>query len=127
MIRYRSIVFGGFVFFSSLFIMPVPGEIMSLSLVTPLLQSIPVPANFPVEQFLAHWWVFPVSILFAMVALASGVSGALFFSPFFMLLRCAAFPSASFIGEFRGFGRRLAIWGVLEPSHRRFTSSQRPT
>ena len=38
------------------------------------------------EQFLAHWWVFPTSILFSTVALASGVSGALFFSPFFMLV-----------------------------------------
>lgn len=47
-------------------------------------QSIPV--GFPVEQFLAHWWVFPASVLFSLVALASGVSGALFFSPFFMLV-----------------------------------------
>jgi uncharacterized membrane protein YfcA len=50
-----------------------------------LLQSVPLLAGFPVEQFLAHWWVFPASILFSGVALASGVSGALFFSPFFML------------------------------------------
>ncbi|MBX0325520.1 sulfite exporter TauE/SafE family protein [Halomicroarcula sp. F13] len=41
---------------------------------------------FPMEQFLAHWWVFPASIAFATVALSSGVSGALFFSPFFMLV-----------------------------------------
>jgi uncharacterized membrane protein YfcA len=41
---------------------------------------------FPMDQFLVHWWVFPVSILFATIALASGVSGALFFSPFFMLV-----------------------------------------
>lgn len=47
---------------------------------------VPVPAGFPVEAFLAHWWVFPSSILFSLVALASGVSGALFFSPFFMLV-----------------------------------------
>jgi uncharacterized membrane protein YfcA len=40
---------------------------------------------FPMERFLAHWWVFPASIAFSTVALASGVSGALFFSPFFML------------------------------------------
>lgn len=45
-----------------------------------------VPAAFPVDQFLAHWWIFPVSIVFAAIALASGVSGALFFSPFFMLV-----------------------------------------
>lgn len=41
---------------------------------------------FPMEQFLSHWWVFPISIVFATVALSSGVSGALFFSPFFMLV-----------------------------------------
>ncbi|QGA84095.1 sulfite exporter TauE/SafE family protein [Halomicrobium sp. LC1Hm] len=44
------------------------------------------PTGFPVDQFLAHWWVFPTSIVFATVALSSGVSGALFFSPFFMLV-----------------------------------------
>jgi uncharacterized membrane protein YfcA len=44
-----------------------------------------VPSGFPVDRFLAHWWVFPASIAFSTVALASGVSGALFFSPFFML------------------------------------------
>ena len=49
-----------------------------------VLQSLP--AGFPVDEFLTHWWVFPASILFSMVALASGVSGALFFSPFFMLV-----------------------------------------
>src|SRR6056297_3092983 len=43
-------------------------------------------AGFPVDQFLAHWWVFPAAILFSLVALSSGVSGALFFSPFFMLV-----------------------------------------
>lgn len=32
------------------------------------------------------WWVFPVSIVFSTVAIGSGVSGALFFSPFFMLV-----------------------------------------
>ena len=36
--------------------------------------------------FLEIWWVFPVSILFSTVAIGSGVSGALFFSPFFMLV-----------------------------------------
>ena len=53
---------------------------------TAVLQSLPLPAGFPVERFLAHWWVFPASIAFSLVALASGVSGALFFSPFFMLV-----------------------------------------
>jgi uncharacterized membrane protein YfcA len=32
------------------------------------------------------WWVFPASIGFSTVAIGSGVSGALFFSPFFMLV-----------------------------------------
>ena len=32
------------------------------------------------------WWVFPISIVFSTVAIGSGVSGALFFSPFFMLV-----------------------------------------
>ncbi|NOZ61371.1 MAG: sulfite exporter TauE/SafE family protein [Calditrichaeota bacterium] len=32
-----------------------------------------------------YWYVFPVSILFATIAMASGVGGATFFSPFFML------------------------------------------
>lgn len=36
-------------------------------------------------QFLSHWWVFPASILFSVVALSAGVSSALFFSPFFIL------------------------------------------
>ncbi|QAU14302.1 sulfite exporter TauE/SafE family protein [Halorubrum sp. BOL3-1] len=50
------------------------------------LQSLPLPTGFPVDRFLAHWWVFPASVVFSLVALASGVSGALFFSPFFMLV-----------------------------------------
>lgn len=36
-------------------------------------------------QALDVWWILPVSILIATVALASGISGALFFSPFFLL------------------------------------------
>ena len=37
-------------------------------------------------EFLELWWVFPVSIIFSTLAIGSGVSGALFFSPFFMLV-----------------------------------------
>ncbi len=36
--------------------------------------------------FLPLWWIFPVSIVLSTVAIGSGVSGALFFSPFFMLV-----------------------------------------
>lgn len=32
------------------------------------------------------WWVFPVSVAIASVALSTGISGALFFSPFFLLV-----------------------------------------
>jgi uncharacterized membrane protein YfcA len=42
--------------------------------------------GFDVEAFWSHWWIFPASVAFATVALATGVSGALFFSPFFMIL-----------------------------------------
>jgi uncharacterized membrane protein YfcA len=66
--------------------LPFLGVGSGVELGTVALQSVPVPAGFPVDRFLAHWWVFPASIVFSMVALASGVSGALFFSPFFMLL-----------------------------------------
>lgn len=75
---------GGFVSVFGLLDVQLLGETVRLGSV--VLQSLPLPADFPVEQFLAHWWVFPASILFALVALASGVSGALFFSPFFMLV-----------------------------------------
>lgn len=38
------------------------------------------------SQVLSVWWVFPVSVAIATVALSTGVSGALFFSPFFLLV-----------------------------------------
>ena len=38
------------------------------------------------DTFSQVWWVFPASIVFSTVAIGSGVSGALFFSPFFMLV-----------------------------------------
>ncbi len=38
-----------------------------------------------IEQVLEVWWVLPTAALFSTVALASGVSGALFFSPFLIL------------------------------------------
>jgi uncharacterized protein len=47
-------------------------------------------------EFLSLWWVFPVSVLFATVAVGSGVSGALFFSPFFMLV--VGLPPAQAVG-----------------------------
>ena len=32
------------------------------------------------------WWIFPAAVAFSTIAIGSGVSGALFFSPFFMLV-----------------------------------------
>lgn len=38
------------------------------------------------NEFVELWWILPVSVLFSTIAVGSGVSGALFFSPFFMLV-----------------------------------------
>ncbi|MEE8470612.1 MAG: sulfite exporter TauE/SafE family protein [Dehalococcoidia bacterium] len=38
------------------------------------------------SQALEVWWVFPVAVGIATLALSSGISGALFFSPFFLLV-----------------------------------------
>jgi uncharacterized membrane protein YfcA len=86
MIRNHSVVLGGTVVLGSVLSLAAPPETTTLTIQSALPQSLPVPAGFPVDRFLAHWWVFPASILFSLVALASGVSGALFFSPFFMLI-----------------------------------------
>jgi uncharacterized membrane protein YfcA len=61
-----------------------------------LLQAAPASSGFTVDRWLAQWWVFPASILFSLVALGSGVSGALFFSPFFILV--VGLPPAQAIG-----------------------------
>ena len=37
------------------------------------------------SEVLSIWWVYPVSVIVATVALSSGISGALFFAPFFLL------------------------------------------
>jgi uncharacterized membrane protein YfcA len=39
-----------------------------------------------VSQALEVWWILPVSICIATIAISSGISGALFFSPFFLLV-----------------------------------------
>jgi len=75
---------------------------------------------FTREQFLAHWWVFPASVAFSFVALAAGVSGALFFSPFFMLvvgLTPAQAIGAGLLTEVFGMGNGLANYvkqGVVD-------------
>jgi uncharacterized membrane protein YfcA len=71
---------------------------------------LPMAAGFPVSEFVAHWWVFPASIVFSAVALSSGVSGALFFSPFFILvvgLQPAQAIGAGLLTEVFGMGNGL--------------------
>ncbi len=56
------------------------------------------------------WWVFPAAVLFSTVAIGSGVSGALFFSPFFMLvvgLAPAQAVGAGLLTEVFGMGNGL--------------------
>ncbi|MEF8802273.1 MAG: sulfite exporter TauE/SafE family protein [Halolamina sp.] len=72
-------------------------------------QSVPVPATFLVDQFLAHWWVLPASIHF-LVALASGVLRALFVSPLCLLVVCLSASQAIGAGlltEVFGMGNGL--------------------
>lgn len=60
--------------------------------------------------FLQLWWVFPASIVFSTLAIGSGVSGALFFSPFFMLvvgLAPAQAVGAGLLTEVFGMGNGL--------------------
>ena len=56
------------------------------------------------------WWVFPAAIVFSMVAIASGISGALCFSPFFMMgvgLSPAQAVGAGLLTEVFGMGNGL--------------------
>jgi uncharacterized membrane protein YfcA len=75
---------------------------------------------FSEAQFFEHWWVFPVSVVFAFIALSSGVSGALFFSPFFMLvvgLTPAQAIGAGLMTEVFGMGNGLRSYvkqGVVD-------------
>ncbi len=62
------------------------------------------------QTFSELWWVLPVSVVFSTVAIGSGVSGALFFSPFFMLvvgLAPAQAVGAGLLTEVFGMGNGL--------------------
>ncbi|MEF8787265.1 MAG: sulfite exporter TauE/SafE family protein [Haloarculaceae archaeon] len=78
------------------------------------------PTAFTMERFVSHWWVFPAAIVFSTIALASGVSGALFFSPFFMLgvgLAPAQAIGAGLLTEVFGMGNGLRSYvkqGVVD-------------
>jgi uncharacterized membrane protein YfcA len=76
--------------------------------------------EFPLQTFLTHWWIFPAAVVFSAVALAAGVSGALFFSPFFMLgvgLAPAQAIGAGLLTEVFGMGNGLRSYvkqGVVD-------------
>lgn len=95
------------------------GAVTSLSMVA-VSGQLPSIGTFPTDQFLAHWWVFPASIVFSTIALAAGVSGALFFSPFFMLgvgLTPAQAIGAGLMTEVFGMGNGLRSYvkqGVVD-------------
>lgn len=38
------------------------------------------------DEVLSVWWVFPVAVRVATLALSTGINGALFFAPFFLLV-----------------------------------------
>jgi len=66
--------------------------------------------GFAYDEFVAHWWIFPASVVFSLIALSAGVSGALFFSPFFMLVVGLTAPQAIGAGlltEVFGMGNGL--------------------
>jgi uncharacterized membrane protein YfcA len=78
------------------------------------------PTAFTMDRFLTTWWVFPASVVFSTIALAAGVSGALFFSPFFMLV-VGLSPSqaigAGLLTEVFGMGNGLRAYvsqGVVD-------------
>ncbi|WP_336328753.1 sulfite exporter TauE/SafE family protein [Halovenus sp. HT40] len=88
-----------------------------------LLAAVPettITVPFSTAQALAHWWVFPAAIVFSGIALATGVSGALFFSPFFMLvvgLTPAQAIGAGLLTEVFGMGNGLRSYvqqGVVD-------------
>lgn len=72
------------------------------------------------DRLLGHWWIFPAAVLFSAIALASGVSGALFFTPFFLLvvgLTPAQAIGAGLLTEVFGMGNGLRAYvqqGVVD-------------
>lgn len=66
-----------------------------------------------IEEITSLWWVLPASVAFSTVAVGSGVSGALFFSPFFMLvvgLSPAQAIGAGLVTEVFGMGNGLRAY-----------------
>lgn len=62
---------------------------------------------------LQHWWILPAAVAFSTLAIGSGVSGALFFSPFFMFvvgLDPAQAIGAGLMTEVFGMGNGLRAY-----------------
>ncbi len=62
------------------------------------------------EGLLTYWYLLPVSIVIATIAMSSGIGGAVFFSPLFLLLLAlepAVAIGAALITEFFGFSSGL--------------------
>ena len=67
------------------------------------------------SEFVTLWWVFPAAVVFSTIAVGSGVSGALFFSPFFMLvvgLAPVQAVGAGLLTEVFGMGNGLRSYVV---------------
>lgn len=65
------------------------------------------------NEFIELWWILPASVLFSTIAVGSGVSGALFFSPFFMLvvgLAPAEAVGAGLLTQVFGMGNGLRAY-----------------
>lgn len=65
-------------------------------------------------MLLENWFIFPVSIVFGTIAMASGVEGSTFFGPFFMIalgLEPEVAIGAGLITEVFGFGSGLYAYG----------------
>jgi uncharacterized membrane protein YfcA len=106
--RSRTVAITAVAGLSGVLLIPLLGGGTGVDVASIALQALP--AGFPVDRFLAHWWVFPAAIVFSTVALASGVSGALFFSPFFILvvgLQPAQAIGAGLLTEVFGMGNGL--------------------
>ncbi len=105
--RQRPLALSAFVGVGLVFLSLRPGTVM---------QSLP----FTTTGALAHWWVFPAAVVFSTIALAAGVSGALFFSPFFMIivgLTPAQAIGAGLLTEVFGMGNGLRSYvqqGVVD-------------
>lgn len=93
--------------------MALPRTAVLPAVALPLVATLPaadVPSVVSIDVFLSYWWIFPASVLFSTIAISAGVSGALFFSPFFLFavgLTPAQAIGAGLLTEVFGMGNGL--------------------